>query len=377
LRTRLAVLALLFCVSSPVFAQVPDPAVSTAAPVPGAGHNYIGVGVEIVNPADGLLTFDLPIKTPAGRQLSLPFGFRYSSSEQFYLTNNFGGTTSGYLHYLARPPLPWEVNGWSYDLPALSGTARIFAHWQTPIGSPPTSYIDHQCDVSQNFTFRGIGGAQYTLNLGTQWVDPGYTNGTNCYTVPASYSSGSHGILATIPANWNGTNAPPVTVLDQSGTSYSFPGGFYLGTVPGNDGPVWSYLPQTITDRNGNQISLKDNNNNPQNPANGYLDTLGRTAVSWTGIGNNGDQVTISGLSTNLTMHWTSVPVTFPETFHNVAGTFTCGGATTPSTSINVVSEIDLPNGQKYSFSYDSTYGRVSKISFPTGGDLPPVLVRP
>jgi hypothetical protein len=52
-------------------AQVPDLAVAGTAPVPGAGHHYIGTGVETVSPADGLLSFNLPVQTPAGRQFPL------------------------------------------------------------------------------------------------------------------------------------------------------------------------------------------------------------------------------------------------------------------------------------------------------------------
>jgi len=51
-------------------AQVVDPVTAAQAPVPGAGHHYVGIGSETVNPADGSVTFELPIGTPAGRELS-------------------------------------------------------------------------------------------------------------------------------------------------------------------------------------------------------------------------------------------------------------------------------------------------------------------
>ncbi|HZQ21448.1 MAG TPA: RHS repeat-associated core domain-containing protein [Terriglobales bacterium] len=38
------------------------------------------------------------------------------------------------------------------------------------------------------------------------------------------------------------------------------------------------------------------------------------------------------------------------------------------SVSSAEVTEIDLPNGEKYVFAYDPTFGRVSRITFPTGG---------
>jgi RHS repeat-associated protein len=107
----------------------------------------------------------------------------------------------------------------------------------------------------------------------------------------------------------------------------------------------------------------------------GFKDTLGRTAVSWTGFGKDGDQVSVSGLSSNITLHWATVPVTFPGTIHNVTvsdpsmGTkASCSLGTSPTSSINVVAGVDLPNGQNYTFSYDPNYGRVSKIKFGGGG---------
>jgi hypothetical protein len=52
-------LALALTVSS--FAQVPDPVTTASAPIPGAGHHYIGTGGETVNPADGSFSFNLPL----------------------------------------------------------------------------------------------------------------------------------------------------------------------------------------------------------------------------------------------------------------------------------------------------------------------------
>jgi len=67
-----SVIAFVLPLGGSLCAQVPDPLVATQAPVAGAGHHYIGTGAETVNPADGSLTFDLPIQTPAGRALSFP-----------------------------------------------------------------------------------------------------------------------------------------------------------------------------------------------------------------------------------------------------------------------------------------------------------------
>src|SRR5438128_1864695 len=73
-----AVFALILCTTKTLLAQIVDPVTAAQAPVPGVGHHYIGVGSETVNPADGSLTFDLPIQVPAGRQLNVPFGIHFS-----------------------------------------------------------------------------------------------------------------------------------------------------------------------------------------------------------------------------------------------------------------------------------------------------------
>jgi len=129
-------------------------------------------------------------------------------------------------------------------------------------------------------------------------------------------------------------------------------------------------LASTITDRNGNQLILTGNGNPLILGTGGYQDPTGRTAVSWTSIGNTGntgDQITVSGLGP-LTLKWTTTSVSFPETGYNLDySPLPCTIAGSP-TNITVLSEIDFPSSQKYTFLYDGTYGKVSKITFPDGG---------
>ena len=70
-RPLISLLAIVLCSAPFTLAQVPDLAVAGTAPIPEAGHHYIGTGVETVSPADGLLSFNLPVQTPAGRQFPL------------------------------------------------------------------------------------------------------------------------------------------------------------------------------------------------------------------------------------------------------------------------------------------------------------------
>jgi len=352
-------------VPKPGRAQVPDPVVAAQAPQPGSEHSYIGVGAESVNPADGQVTFDLPIQTPPGRQLSFPFGTRYNHAEYYYLTNQ----NLGQFNWQYRD-IPNNVGGWSYDLPYLTG--QVFAQdlWTTYSGYPLQA-DQHQCDAANNFVFRGFDGRQYTLMLaGGIWNDANYKaqNPNDCLDSPydTAPTSNTHGILATYPSSYSGWPLiPPITVVDQSGTTYQFTtwgGPGYSPITPGSPSSVLS-LAQTITDRNGDRISLNGNS---------YNDTLGRQVVSWTGLGNNGDRISVSGLSQNIVLHWAPTPGgSYPMSGYMLSGTANCTVTTTgPPGGDPAISEIDLPNGQYYKFSYDSTYGTVSEIQFPDGGSV-------
>jgi RHS repeat-associated protein len=347
-------------------AQVPDPVVSAEAPKPSSEHSYLGNGIDTVDPATGLLTFELPLQTPAGRVLNFPFGFHYSSAEEYVLTGQNSGAA---LTWIPRDPMPFQVNGWSYKVPILTGTERI---WSLSVSSPPNGPTEtYQCDASLDYVFQGLTSTQYTLDIAGIWTDPTSSPGTDCGNqltigIPSQGISGErHGVLATIPQNpWNNlpTSNPPITVIDQSGTNYVF----YAGANPGvssgqTEGLNFGNIASSITDRNGNQVVIASN-------AKGYVDTLGRTVVSWTGLGNNGDRVTVSGLTNPFTLSWTNVPVTFPEAVTYISGSSHCTTGATPSSSINVVSQIELPNSEAYTFSYDPTYGMVTRINFPGGG---------
>ena len=117
----LPLLSILFCMPS-TNAQVPDPTIAARAPVPGVGHDYIGMGAETVNPADGSLSFNLPLNPPPGRQLSLPFGIRYSSSEQFYVPS---AQSSKFAAWSNVSPAPFQLRGWAYLIPSYSAQEAV------------------------------------------------------------------------------------------------------------------------------------------------------------------------------------------------------------------------------------------------------------
>jgi hypothetical protein len=123
-------------------------------------------------------------------------------------------------------------------------------------------------------------------------------------------------------------------------------------------------------DRNGNIISV--------NSSGQFFDTLSnQTAVLTTGGSGtpsspNTFQYTAPGGAATYTMKYTS---------NNLRTAFGCSTVgdigTNGTTTANLVSEIDLPDGSKYSFSYEKTpgysgyyTGRLASVTLPTGGTI-------
>jgi len=200
---------LLSSFSGYIYSQVPDPVTTAEAPVLGSGHSYVGVGAETVNPADGALTFDLPIQPPTGRQLSAKFGIRFSGSEQFYLSNQM---SPGGLQYLGWVPnwqtgqAPWQVGAWSYDLPLVTASTSVFWTAYMPNNGCPNgqcTYSLNLCYGKSSYVFRGLDGTQYSLPIGNVFPDPNNYQQNFCPAAPNNVKSpgNAHGILSTMSGN--------------------------------------------------------------------------------------------------------------------------------------------------------------------------------
>ncbi len=139
-------------------------------------------------------------------------------------------------------------------------------------------------------------------------------------------------------------------IVDVDGTVYTFGPSDYNGPSTTAEYPI------SVEDRNGNVTTIGQ-------------DTLGRAAVSWSGFGQTGNTVTVSGLPNPYTLTWGTAsynfsspnepPFTQPEY---------CGFGSTASGTQSVITAIQLPNGGEYQFSYESTFGQISQITYPTGG---------
>jgi hypothetical protein len=103
----------------PAQGQISDVTNSTSSPIQGAGHDYIKMLNESVNPANGSVSLRIQVPTSPGRRLSLPFAFAYDSNSARHLGSwNDGIGGIGWLDntaYLAK-------GGWSYSIPMLTDT---------------------------------------------------------------------------------------------------------------------------------------------------------------------------------------------------------------------------------------------------------------
>jgi hypothetical protein len=74
-------------------AQITNVTNTTSTPIPGAGHDYIKMLSETVNPAGGSVSLRLGVPTPEGRKMSIPFSFNYDSGGVHFIAQTADGGT--------------------------------------------------------------------------------------------------------------------------------------------------------------------------------------------------------------------------------------------------------------------------------------------
>jgi RHS repeat-associated protein len=365
----LFLVTLLFGLSA--LAQMPVSSSTTSTPVPGVGHDYLGEIGETVNPANGSVSIRVNTMMPPSRGFSLPFYFAYDSNGVNFVSLNAGGV----LGWLTPPVTAASTGGWTNTVPAVSVNKIIWT------GVPSEGGHDTACFGYVNYVYQDAHGDRHNLNLTTynQAGDPTGACTFNYGPSPPGFSAevvtqGGDGspydqgsILASIPANAN-TEPGPITVTEADGTVANFP--MYLNSyISGTNGlTTTSALATSVEDRNGNILTISS----PGDPATAYsyVDTSGRTVLQDTGFAVSPETVTISGLSAAYQLQWTPLSTpTFVAPVTVISGS-ACnfGGAHQQWAYQAGVSNLTLPNGKSFSFTYDSTYGVINKMTYPTGG---------
>jgi RHS repeat-associated protein len=340
-RFLLVASAILFLLS-PARAQITGATNGTTTPSQGIGHDYIHMLGETVNPVYGSVSLRLQVPVPPGRRLTLPFSFNYDSNGMYTAQGDGNGNA-----YMATTSQYLMQAGWSYGLPLASNTQVS----KTTFGYPT-------CYATTGYTFQDSGGTGYSFN---KLVGFEHAPRTCLNDVDKTFDTTNDFYTGSITGF-----SSPLTVASLSNTLYTFNFGAFGGCGGGQDS-AGSTLPATIEDRNGNIVSITG----PPTTCNGSFtvsDTLGRTALSSSGFGSTGNTITVSGLTQPYTLTWGTAPATFNPGFTFDSGNSFCSKTFTGGRGGTVVKAITLPNSKQYTFSYDTTYGLLSKITYPTGG---------
>jgi RHS repeat-associated protein len=245
-----------------------------------------------------------------------------------------------------------KPGGWRYGLPVLS-----YNNVNIPSNNPyhPEGY----CTVATSFVFTDSTSSRSALSLALANV--GLCGSLN--VVPqTSYTANNDPFYKAWTQNGAIDAGVPFYVTNASGTLFHFPFLGY-GCISGCN------VPDYIEDRNGNKITITENGQTGIPLT--VKDTTGRTLLSIPGFGNSGDTVTVSGDSAPYTLQWQTINTGFTVgTGPQLANPANCSATNQflVGPARTVISSITLPNGKKYQFSYDATYGFLSKIVYPNGG---------
>lgn len=219
----------------PLSAQITNVAADQTPPIEGAGHDYIKMLNETVNPATGAVSIRINVPVPPSRGFSVPFSIGYDSNAALhvvggYYTDNGGG-------YLGQ-------GGWTYLVPHLTAMYGDIPYIWEGAGV--------QCRYYYDYMLTDLQGGSHALGLSA--VEPQNGNPGDCSPeadVLLPGPSVTYGADEKVQAVTTGLavgnfNFPPVTVADVDGTIYYFPS-------PGSAETPVGLLPSSIEDRNGNK----------------------------------------------------------------------------------------------------------------------------
>jgi hypothetical protein len=145
-----SLLTLTLCSAPFASAQITNVTNDQSTPIPGAGHDYIKMLDETVNPANGSVSLRLHVPIPNGRGLSIPFAFAYDSNGVHHLAadGNGGSFWISDSSFLSQ-------GGWSYSAPLLSFASL----------SVPYFYGGGSCGFTSEFVFQDPAGGRHSLGL--------------------------------------------------------------------------------------------------------------------------------------------------------------------------------------------------------------------
>lgn len=332
----------LFCPVAPsCTAQLTNVTDVTSTPIPGAGHDYIGLLSETVNPANGAVSLRIQVPIPPGRGVTMPFSFTYDSNGVHYIASGAGGY--GTWNYTATEAY-LSSGGWSYSIPQLTYN----------LGNANVGTVS--CPHRTAYVFQDNAGTRYAFPMAISLA-----GGKGCTATTGAVYRTTGQYAANFVAN------DYFAVDDPDGAVYTFDNAGGAGC--GQSGSsAYTALPYSIEDRNGNLITISG----PPTNCNGSFtvtDTAGRPVLSSSGFGASGNTLTVSGLTSPYQLEWGTASSAFSvDAVPTYSESQICGGIAPESGTEAVVTSLTLPNGQSYKFYYDSVYGLLEKVVYPNNG---------
>jgi RHS repeat-associated protein len=304
---------------------------------PPFSSNATNGSVDTINLANLNAHLTIPVLQTGGRGVPFYYGIDYDNS--VWQPTTASGTTTWE---------PTNSGSFGWNLVAV-GEVRLYSYTITGYCytdyPPPIGYIE--TGVHYGLVY------EYVDTLGTSHYFPGEVtdNGGSCGTgysgSPGTATDGS-GYTMTVNSSGN------ATVTARNGTLVYFTNSSNTYGVP------------VATDTNGNEVT--------ENSSGQFYDTLSSTTPVLTVAGVAPSNTTF----TYTPPSGTNVAYTMKYTSYTVRTNFGCSGITEyGATAQNLVSEIDLPDGTKYTFTYEPTpsysgdvTGRLASVTLPTGGTI-------
>ncbi len=296
---------------------------------------YDSKGIDSINIGNLNAHITIPIVQRAGRGMPFSYALAYDSSV-------WQIAWSGGSEY-------WEpVQNWGWLGQTVVDTGYLSYSMQTYVCDwPPPKRGSYY--VYSNWVYHDAYGGSHTFAGAYMEYDP-----TGCDSTVTGFTAqtSDDAALTLTTSSLHGNPAGGSNILTN-------PSGLKI-TAPINNQATGS----TITDTNGNQISI--------NSSGTYTDTTGVNAMS---------VVQSPGSPTTFTYPTPTGTATYTMKYqtYNIQTNFGCGSPAEYSASgVSLVSEIDLPDSSKYTFTYEETTpgisspvtGRIASITLPTGGTI-------
>jgi len=323
---------LLLLLPGVAFGQITNVTDDQSTPTPGVGHDYLKMVNETVNPANGSVSIRIGVPVPKGRGVTPPLTIAYDSNG----SNHAVAAGMGSATWISNNG--FGNHGWSNTLPMLT--------WSYITANMNVSGTIYYCDYVTDFVFQDPNGGRHFLGMSAN-IDS-YSQCSNFSLTTRFYGGDDfYQAIASQP-----TANPVMVYSPYDGTAYSFE------VIPSQGSTTASWM----EDRNGNRVTLAPYGSNPIT----VTDTLGRAAASI-----SAETLSVSGLANpyQITLGNTYFSMPSPgQTLVQSDGYCISGPIPALNGYEQVPTAITLPNGQSYQFTYDSTYGLLSQITYPTGG---------